>query len=133
MAKIKIFGDAMVVISSISSQTLIQLAKYKKNALQLLDKETKNPVFAMVVGATPGFNSNGITFASTTSDGFAEATLPIAPGMSSEQKANFVKDKFGYALLMLNTLETFIAGERDTMSAEFATIEAAIEVIEEVN
>lgn len=125
MARITIAGDAIVVTSAIKTEVLVKLAKFKPKALKLFDTENKkDELYAVSTGKDPSFTKFGATYSGTNADGFATATLPLPTGL--EDKATFVKDTYGYALLSLNTLEGQIENAADGMAADFDTIDSNV-------
>jgi len=131
MGQIKVVGDAAIVTSGVMMETLKTLAKYNPKALKLFEKEDDKKaveVFAIGIGGDSNFGKYGIQFPSQNAEGFATATLNIPPNMSAEEKAKYVRDNFGYALLNLNKLEATIGAANEAFQADVAAMTAAITV-----
>lgn len=129
MANIKIFGDSLVVTSSLKLDDIAKLQKFKPDALTLVDPEKKEAIFAVRV-SSPTFGKFGASFISKNDDGRAQATFPISSGMTKEEKTKYAKECYGYALLNLNKLEAQIAEVLNITADEFAEMEESIAVIE---
>lgn len=124
MAKIKVTGSAMVLTSDVKLEDIKKLEKFSPESLKIID-ENENEVFKIGTGLN-GFNKYGATFNEANADGKAVATVLLPEGI--ENKAKYVKDNYGYALLKLNTLEEFIAEALTELSADFEKIDANITV-----
>lgn len=129
MAKMQIFGDSVVVTSSIDMDVLKNIRKYKPTQLKLVDKDTKDEVFAVSTGITPSFSKHGIVFTGKNAAGKAIATLPLPAGMTDAEKVDFVKDHAGYGLLNLIKVEAAIQSASTELNTEFETMDAAIEIL----
>lgn len=127
MAVIKIIGDAVVVTGAVKKEKLEKLQKYNPKSLKLYEmadgKETKNEVFAIGIGASPSFTKHGIVYSGVNAEGFPTATFQLEPGLEPEKKAEIVRDKYGYALLNLNTLESRLDLAAATIDADIKAIE----------
>lgn len=130
MAKVQILGDAVVLTSAIKSETLVKLAKYAPKSLKLVDKETKNELFAVGVGPVATATKHGVVFSGKNEEGFANATFQLSTGLSNEQKKAHVQDTLGFAILNLNKIEEQIAGAADELTAAFAQVQEAINIVE---
>lgn len=125
MAKITIAGDAYVVTSSKTLESIQTLEKYRPNALKLFETNPENgkreAVFA--VGTTAGqgsINAYGASFCSVAHDGSGLATitlpLPAVPAGGDVKKA--VAEAVGVAIINLNKVEAQIDAALDSVRSE---------------
>jgi hypothetical protein len=129
MAKVKVLGSAAVVVSELKVKDIETLRKFKPSALKLVDKETKDELFAVSMSSTPAFNKFGANFTNANAEGFAEMTITIPTTVAEDQKKTYVADNFGYALLSLNKLEEQALTVLAETAEDFAAIHANIETI----
>lgn len=127
MAKFKVVGDAAVLISDISVETLDKLETFRPEALQLLD-EKKEPIFAVTTGPYGHMGTFGVCFDSKTPTNKAQLTLNLPVNMTNAEKKEYIKTKFGLALLKLNKLETNIQADAANLAADFDSVERSIEI-----
>jgi hypothetical protein len=127
MAKFKVVGDAAVLISDISVETLEKLETFRPEALQLLD-EDKEPIFAIATGPHGHMGSFGVCFDSKTPTNKAQLTLNLPVNMTNAEKKEYIKTKFGLALLKLNKLEANIQADAASLAADFDSVERSIEI-----
>lgn len=129
MAKVKVTGNAVVVISDLTLDAIKEIQKYRPKALTLMGGEDgKEPIFR--ISATTGegdINCNGASFGCTTRDEAKKACISfLAPGMGDNVK-EWVADKLGGALANLSKLEELLPGVLKAVSAERAAIMDCIE------
>jgi hypothetical protein len=129
MAKIQILGEAAVLTSAVKKADLELLKKFKPAALQLKDEEGKEVIFAATVGKTASITKYGVNFAGEDVEGYAQVTGIIPSDVAPADKATYVKDNFGYALLNLNKLENQILGVLVDTRNEFAAMDDSIQVM----
>lgn len=131
MAKVNIFGDSIVITSGMKLNDVKKLKKYKPELLRLVDEDTKEEIFAISISNRASFTKFGASFTSQNNEGNATLTLPIPTTcMTAEEKRQYVKDQFGYALLNLNLLEGFLAEEFDVLLDEFQKMDESISILE---
>ena len=108
---IKTAGDAFVITAGFTLETVKDLIKYgKDNALKLVDKETKDPYFAIMVGNETQISKFGIVFTGANRDGYAECTGYFPKNsMSEKAKKEFLRDNLAYVVTYLNELQKVIA------------------------
>ena len=131
MAKTKIFGDSVVITSSIKLADLNNVAKYAPKALFLMGGEdNKEPVFGVCGGksGSGSINEVGASFAPSTRDaeGYATITMMI-PASVKDAKAWMVED-FGGALMNLWKVEEALPAVVAQIAAYKQALEASIEV-----
>lgn len=130
MAKTKIFGDSIVITSSIKLADLKNVAKYAPTALTLMGGEDgKEPVFGICVSKTgPGFiNGVGAGFAPATRDADGKATITMMIPASIEKAKEWVVEEFGGALMNLKALETALPAVIEKIAADKKAVEESIE------
>jgi len=135
MAKARILGTSVTITSAIKVADLKTLAKFKPEALKLIETvgSAKEEKFSVALGTnpiTPSVTKYGVVFNSENADGYAEVTLPIPTSIAADKRKEYVADTYGYALLNLNQLERQIAEVITETEADFIAIN---EGIEEVN
>jgi hypothetical protein len=114
----------------VKAETMMTLKKFKPAALKLVDKETKDELFAASMGSSASFGKYGVCFPNKTEDGFAQVTLTLPTELKDEAaKKAYVQDTYGYALLSLNTLENQIASTMEEVGDDLAAINESIEVL----
>ena len=115
MAKTKIFGDSVVITSSIKLADLNNVAK--------------QPVFGVCVGksGSGSINEVGASFAPSTRDSEGKATITMMiPASVKDAKAWMVED-FGGALMNLKKVEEALPAVVAQIAADKQAIEASIE------
>lgn len=131
MANIKILGNAAVLTSTLKAEDINKLARFKPEALKIINKETKNEIFAISFGYRPNVTPYGVSFTDKTEDGYAQTTIALPPGfVDDKDKIEFVKNQYGYILLNLNKLEAQAQETLNVTAAEFASMEEAITLAE---
>ena len=104
-AKVVVTGSAAVVTSDVKLDDWKRIAKMQPEALALVDDESDEVLFRVVVSEGPGsINENGVCFG-TAVNGEGKATVTILIRPEVEDKVQLVKDEIGRALLDLNALE----------------------------
>ena len=130
MAKSKIFGEAIVITSSVKLAELKSVAKYYKEKLVLKGGEDgKESIFGICV-AKSGMGSlspNGACFAPTTRNGEGYATITMTIPEGVENAKTWMVDKFGGALMHLEALEKQLPGVVAKITAAEAAVAASIE------
>lgn len=124
MAKVKVTGNAVVVISELTLEAINTIQKYRPKALTLLGGENgKEPIFR--ISATSGegdINCNGASFGCATHDAAKKACISfLAPNMGENVK-EWVADKLGGALINLGKLEEALPEVLQQITAEKAAV-----------
>lgn len=130
MAKTKIFGDSVVITSSIKLADLKNVAKYAPKALTLMGGEDgKEPIFCVNAGktGTGALNAFGATFAPATRDheGFATITMMIPAAVAKAKE--WVVEEFGGALMHLAEVEKQLPAVIEKIAADKKSVEDSIE------
>lgn len=130
VAKIKVIGNTVHVISSQKLEDVKLLAKYRPNALKLIEGTgaEKKEVFSVMIGSAAGnINAFGVMFSeATTADGKAMVTL-TAPADTADMKA-WAEEEIGVAILQLKKVEAQFAAAIAEVKAEKAEVAASITI-----
>lgn len=130
MAKVKVIGEAAVVLSELKLDDLKKVAKYRPEALTLRgEDEKKSPIFKVGVSSCRmgEIGAFGACFGAADGDGFA--TITIAPlAAEGEDLKEAVAEKIGPAILHLNKLEAKLPAVIEEIDAEHAAIIGNIEI-----
>lgn len=127
---IRTAGDAFVITAGFKLETVKNLAKYgKDNALKLVDKETKDPYFAVMTGKDTQISKFGVVFTGANRDGYAECTgfFPKT-SMSEEAKKEFLRDNLAFAVNHINKIQEQIEEADVELQKVIATVDEAITI-----
>lgn len=129
-AKATIVGGALVVSGSATPDQIKTLAKYRPNALKLMEGENgkKECVFAVDAGKGYGSISKfGAVFGEyTDADGKATITVEVPEGLADVK--DWAIEYLGTSILNLNKVEAQFEGQLADAAEERAVIEASISV-----
>lgn len=130
MARIIIAGDAMVIESAHTLETIKTLEKHNPKALTLLDDDGKTVIFK--VGTTSGkgnINVYGASFGSASKNDEQKAIITMElPADTTDAKA-YAEDFVGTAIIKLNAVEAQFESALAGVEAEKATIRESITVM----
>lgn len=129
MAKVKKFGEAVVITSEAKLEDIRKIAKYRPKALVVMGGEDgKEPVFAVGLSAkrSGSINSFSVDFGGCNEEGFAQVTVNYC-GPDTDVKAHLA-DSIGPQISMLSQLEAAWPAVIAEIDAEVAGIMANIEV-----
>lgn len=130
MAKIIIAGDAMVVESGYTLETIKTLENYRPKALVLYEEDGKTEAFK--VGTTNGdgtINAFGASFGSASKNGEKKAIITMKlPADTADAKA-YAEKTVGTAIINLNKVEAQFADALAAVEAEKETIRESITVM----
>ena len=130
MARIIIAGDAMVIESAHTLETIKTLEKHNPKALTLLDDDGKTVIFK--VGTTSGkgnINVYGASFGSASKNDEQKAIITMElPADTTDAKA-YAEDFVGTAIIKLNAVEAQFESALADVEAEKATIRESITVM----
>lgn len=129
MANIIITGDSVSVISTLTLEDIKTVAKYRPEALNLYDGESKEKslVFTVKAGTTPSMSAYGVSFTAQTSDGNAVMT-EIFSGSTAATIKDAVAEKYGVGVINLRKLEAQVPTVIEEIKAEREEIKSSIEV-----
>lgn len=123
MAKIVIAGDAVVITSTQTLESIKTLSKYRPKALCLYETDedgNKEIAFKVAAADKGSISKYGATFAAATRDEDKLATITMTMPAGTTDAEKWVMENIGNAILNLNKVE-----------AQFA--EALASVTDEVN
>ena len=121
MAKIIVAGEAVVITSSMKLTDLETIKKYNPKALVLMGGEDgKEPVFCIGVnrGKTGSINRFSVDFGAETRDDKKLATMTLMTSGVTGDVKEFVADKYGAALMLLNKLEATLPAALEAIAAD---------------
>lgn len=130
MARIIIAGDAMIVESAHTLETLQTLEKHRPKALTLYDEDGKTEVFK--VGTTSGkgnINTYGASFGSVSKNGEKKAIITMEIPANIADAEAYAEDVIGNAIIKLNAVEAQFESALDAVDQEKATIRESITVM----
>ena len=132
MAKIKLMGDHLAIVSAMKLDELKTIKRRKPEALKLKDDKGEKTVFAVDVDTYEGSLSKfGIVFASQeVVGGRAIYTMP-APSADSVEVRKYINENLGTVVFDLNKVEAQCVAAFDTITTEEAAIATMIEGFEE--
>lgn len=126
MAKVKKFGEAVVITSAAKLEDIRKVAKYRPAALQLIEDE--EPVFCIGLSdsRSGSISKYGIEFGGSSPEGYAQVTTVYAG--PDENVEDVLADTVGPQLRMLSKLEESFPAVISEINGEIAAIKACIEV-----
>lgn len=130
MAKILIAGDAMVIESAHTLETLKTLEKHRPKALCLYSEDGKEVVFK--VGTTAGegnINGYGASFGSVSKNGEKKAIITMRIPADTAYAAAYAEDVIGNAIIKLNKVEAQFEDALEGVEAEKAEVRENITVM----
>ncbi len=131
MAKVTIVGNAVVITSSMKLEDLVTIKKYRPKALVLMGGENnKEELFGIDVGTSGngGLNGVGAYFCAATHDDAKLACITTTLNGVQGDIKEYAADKFGEALIHLNTLEAKLPEVLADIATQKANIMANITV-----
>lgn len=130
MAKIKVTGDTLMVISEITHEDFMKAKKFRPDSLKIKDKED-NEIFAVNFGNS-AIRDFGVTFSSVNAEGylFTSTNAPIqGVHTDPEREKELVIEEYSQILCKLNMVEAQVAKEMEAIKeiseaiAENVTVE----------
>lgn len=131
MAKIYLAGDAVVITSALSLESIRTVKKYRPEALNLYGgKENEVLIFSILVDRGSGVGANAIAFNAATRD---EAKLATLTTMLPESAKNtdvkeYLADEYGAVITNLNKIEAAIPAVLEEITAEKAAVMSNISI-----
>ena len=125
MARIKIVGESVVIISDIKFDDYKMIAKYRPAKLVLKGGDDgKEPIFAVGVATNPrgSINKMGAEFGSEAHDGTGRATITFDLPQTDGDVKEAVAEKVGAAIIYLNKLEETLPDVVNEIAAEKAAV-----------
>ena len=129
MANIIIAGNTAVITSAFTKCELEKLKKYAPAKLQLIDEETKKPVFMVDVATKGSVSPMGIVFNASAHDGSNKACLSMEMPADVADVERWVFDNIGTSIVKLNQLEATLGDALAAVAAEEAAVADAISIV----
>lgn len=130
MAKIIIAGDAMVIESSHTLETIATLEAHRPKALTLFDEDGKTEIFK--VGTTKGkgnINAYGASFGSASKNEGKKAIITLDIPSDVEDAKAYAEKTIGTAIIHLNRVEEKFADALASVNAELEAVRSKITVM----
>lgn len=129
MAKTKIFGDSVVITSSVKLADLKNVAKYAPKALILKGGEDgKEEIFGISIGEGAGYiNGWSANFAPSTRDAEGHATITMMIPANVTDAKDWMVEEFGGALMNLAKVEEKLPEVIAEIAANKKAVEDSIE------
>lgn len=130
MAKIIIAGDAMIVESSHTLETIKTLEKHRPRALALYDEDGKTEMFK--IGTTQGKGSiskYGASFGSASKNGDKKAIITLEIPASVEDAKAYAEETIGTAIIHLNRVEEQFETALASVEEELTAVRSNITVM----
>ena len=127
-AGIKVIGNTVFVESEFTPAELKEVSKYRPQALQLVDEETKEPIFAVGITAGDGtIGKFGAEYGSASNaDGKALISKKIPDGVDAKR---YIEDTIGVSILLLKKVEAGLSDKLAEIEEEKEAVMATIEVL----
>lgn len=128
--KLKTIGQAFIIVLAVSMAAVQEVARFKKDALILKDTETKEPIFRISADKSRdnSLTAVGANFPVTNSEGFPQLTLMLPANVCPEQRVQYVKDNYGFALDHIGNLEVQIQQAYEEVTTKLGAVVAEMEV-----
>ena len=128
MAKIKIVGNSMTLVSNINAKDLTRILRVNPKAGVLFNDDNEE-IFRISMGCTGNMSTYGVVFDSENSDGNAYLTIaPIA--RTNDATPEKVTETYLPILDKLSKLETKIAAEISELNNSIESYTDAIEILD---
>lgn len=118
------------LVSSVKTEDIKLLKKYKPGALELKDDKDNTKFGISYVEDHPSVSACGVTFAATTADGYAKAVFAL-PDVEDGKLKDAVADYVGAAIENLGIIEAQVAAEANTVRSARQNLMATMVVVEE--
>ena len=131
MAKIYLAGDAVVITSALSLESLRTVKKYRPEALNLYGgKENEFLLFSVLVDRGSAVCANAIAFNAATRDDEKLATLTAMLPESAKDTdvKEYLADEYGAIITNLNKIEAAIPAVLEEIAAEKAAVMSNISI-----
>lgn len=130
MARIIIAGDAMVIESAYTLETLKTLEKYRPKSLVLFDEDGKTEIFR--VGTTTGKGSIkpfGASFGSSSKNDEKHAIITMEIPAGTTDAKDYAEQVVGAAIIYLNRVESQLDAAISSVADEKASVRENITVM----
>lgn len=127
MAKIKLMGDHIALVSALTLENIAKVKKHRPDALKLKDAEGKTVVFAVDTGDAASMSKFGVVFASQEVVGGKAIYTVKAPSADAVEVRKYINETMGIVALKLNQVEAQCTAAFGDIANEVAAIENLIE------
>lgn len=131
MAKINVIGDAVVITSTLKTEDIALVQKYRPEALTLRKEVAGCEEVYFKIGTTTGagsVNQYGVSFGGTSRDGGGFATVTLTYSGPTDKVKEYLADTYGTALFNLNAVEEAVPAVLEEIATQKAAVIAAITV-----
>lgn len=131
MAKIYLAGDAVVITSALSLESLRTVKKYRPETLHLYGgKENEVLIFSVLVDRGSAVCANAIAFNTATRDDEKLATLTtmLPESAKNTDVKEYLADEYGAVITNLNKIEAAIPAILEEIAAEKAAVMSNISI-----
>ena len=128
--RIKIAGNAYVLTSKLSLDTIKKMEKLDKDALCLVEADGEgctNEIFRIESGKIGSVSKYGIVFAEADADGNATVTQLLPEGITD--KKTYIKENLAQIIFMLTDLEDLAATRCAELQAAYDELDKDIEEV----
>ena len=130
MAKIKVVGDAVVVESEVTLESLKKVEKYRPKKLYLYAEDGKTPIYRVCTTGGEGvINANGASFCGVSRDGSGKATITIGIPSGVQNTTDYIEDTIGASILRLSEVEAGLADVINEIESERQAVRYSITVV----
>lgn len=128
--RIKIAGNAYVLTSKLSLDTIKKMERLDNNALCLVEEDAEGftqEIFRIQSGKLASVSKFGIVFAEADADGNAIVTQLLPDGIAD--KKTYVKENLASIIFMLDALEAVVNTRSAELEAAYAQLDKDIEEV----
>lgn len=128
--KVNIITNQAVFSSGVKVDDIKEVQRFKPEALQIVNKETKDVEFkyGFAKGTTPFVGLFGINFNEVSDNGYAVAKVDIPSDV--EDKKVFVTETYGAAISKANSIEGTLEGVVSSIDEELEEIGKSVNTLD---
>lgn len=133
MAKIKVMGNALTLVSTLKTEDIAKVQRLEPEALKLfkVDPETNAKTEYFGITLTDGSSCCshfGVTFSSTNSEGYAYITIPITRDQDTTEEE--IAEEFMPILANLNDVEEIFNTKYEALKAKIDKTKEDVEFLD---
>jgi len=130
MAKIKLYGNQIALVSALTLEQLDAIKRRKPEALKLKDEKGEKTVFVVDTGIAPSISKYGVCFASQEVIGGKAIFSMEAPSDDAVEVRKYINENWGTIVFDLNKVEAQCVEAFAAIASEEAAIATMIEGFE---
>lgn len=130
MAKIKLMGNQLALVSALTLEQLDAIKRRKPEALKLKDEKGEKTLFVVDTGIAPSISKYGVCFASQEVIGGKAIFSMEAPSDDAVEVRKYINENWGTIVFDLTKVEAQCAEAFRLIAAEEAAIATMIEGFE---